>query len=255
MAYSPYNERQAYAHRLRDFHPHVVVISFCMNDVVDPALHWASLVAGDLAVDKLPPDAIPDMAYHREHGLPKLQQAARRKRSRLQRLLNRSALYRHGIAPLLAPGMPDTSVTADGKRYPAYLSGEDDLGMQVLMDYDSTEWVWLRAQYDAMLADIRRDGAEPFIVVNPLQYQLRDGYPLFPQRLFERYCAERKVRCLDLLPALREHGGAELFFGTYEGVIDVWHYTVKGHAVVGAALADALTREGLLVRKPTAPLP
>jgi hypothetical protein len=246
IAYSAFNEREYYAHRLRDFHPNVVVISFCMNDVVDPSLHWAKLIGGGPMLDNLPPDAIPNPAYHRDHALPLLHRRIDEHGSLLHRLVGKSELYRRALAPLLASGMPDTTVTANGKRYPAYLSGEDTLGMDVLMDWDSTEWVWLRAQYDAMIADIRRDGAAVVILVNPLQYQLDEGYPLFPQRLFDRYCAERGVPCFDVLPALREHGGARLFFGRFNGVIDVWHYDVEGHEVVGAALADFLLREGLL---------
>jgi hypothetical protein len=246
VAYTAYNERQFYAHHLRDLHPDLVVISFCMNDVVDPVLHWAKLVAGSFAAERLPADAIPDPAYHEAHAMPLFREERRAEASLSRRLLGRSELYRRAVAPLLAAGVPDTHVVSGGKSFPSYLTGDDTLGMDVLMDYGSPEWSWLRAQYDGMLEDMRRDGARVAILVNPLQYQLMEGYPLFPQRLFERYCQERGVPCLDLVPALREHGGEALFFGKRENEVDVWHYTSAGHVVVGEALAAFLRREGLL---------
>jgi hypothetical protein len=252
LAYSPFNEREYYASRLRAFHPSLVVISFCMNDVVDPTLHWAKAVGGRSPLDELPPDAIPNPAYHRDHALPLLQRHLDEQGSHLRDLLDQSAFYRVVVDPLLGPGIPDTSVTAGGKKYPAYLTGEDTLSIEVLMDWDSTEWVWLRKQYDEMIADIRSDGAEVVILVNPLRYQLEEGYPLFPQHLFARYCAQRKVACFDVGPALRKYGGASLFIGTAHGVLDIWHYNAKGHAVVGAALADFLLRRKLFVRPPSA---
>jgi hypothetical protein len=250
IAYSPFNEREYYAHRLRDFHPELVVISFCMNDVVDPTLHWAKAVSGRAPLDDVPPGAIPNPAYHRDHALPLLRGRIEAQGSALRQLLGGSAFYRRVVDPLLAPGIPDTSVTAGGRRYPAYLTGEDTLGIDVLMDWDSTEWAWLRAQYDEMIADIRRDGAAVVILVNPLRYQLEEGYPLFPQHLFTRYCAMRDVPCFDVGPALRKYGGVKLFLGTSHGVMDVWHYNVKGHMVVGAALADFIRRRGLLAEAP-----
>jgi lysophospholipase L1-like esterase len=246
IAYTAYNERQFYESHARELHPSLVVISFCMNDVVDPVLHWAKLVAGNFALDRLTPAAIPDPAYHQAHALPQFRKERSAEPSAFKRLLGRSELYKRAVAPLLVPGMPDTHVTSGGKTFPSYLTGEDGLGMDVLMDYESIQWVWLRQQYDAMLEAIRKDGVKVAILVNPLQYQLMEGYPLFPQRLFDRYCKEHGVACLDVLPALKAHGGEKLFFGKRDGEVDIWHYTPEGHAVVGEALAEFLAREGLL---------
>jgi hypothetical protein len=255
VAYSPYNERMYYAHRLRHLHPRLVVVSFCMNDVADPVLHWANLVSGSLQPEQLPPEAIPNPAYHEGHAMPLYRRWVQEQRGRARRILGKSELYKRAIAPLLAPGIPDTTIVAGGKKYPAYLSGEDTLGMDVLMDYDSVEWQWLRRQYDLLLDDIRQDGAEVVILVNPLRYQLMEGFPLDPARLFERYCRERKVRCLDALPALARRGGERLFFGNFGGTFDVWHYTAEGHEVVGDALAEHLTREGMIPARPRTPTP
>jgi lysophospholipase L1-like esterase len=246
IAYTAYNERQFYAHHARELHPNLVVISFCLNDVVDPVLHWAKLVAGSFAMDRLTPEAIPDPAYHQDHAMPLVREWRSAQPSLSARVLGKSEFYKRAIAPLLVAGMPDAHVTSGGKTFPSYLTGEDTLGIGVLMDYESIQWKWLRRQYDGMLEDIRKDGAKVAILVNPLQYQLMEGYPLFPQRLFDRYCKERGVACLDVLPALKAHGGDKLFFGKREGEVDIWHYTPEGHAVVGEALAEFLAREGLL---------
>src|SRR5580704_13227046 len=57
-AYGPYNEWKLYASKLAAFHPDLVLVAFCMNDVVDPSLHWASMMT-PAAARALPAEAIP----------------------------------------------------------------------------------------------------------------------------------------------------------------------------------------------------
>ena len=59
-----------------------------------------------------------------------------------------------------------------------------------------------------------------------------------PQHLLQSLCAEERLQCLDLLPALRVHAraGAQLYFR--EG-----HWTEEGHRVAATLLAERLTRD------------
>lgn len=242
-AYSPYNERALYQTRGRELHPSFVVVSICLNDVADPLLHWGTRIAG--ASKAVPDAAIPNPAYHRDHAMATWAELQKPKGGRLQK----TAIYQRLIAPLGGPGIPDVTIAgAGGERFPAFLVGEDTLSIEVLTDPKTPEWTWLRGQLDGLAADIRADGAEPLLLINPLSYQLRPGYPAFPQTVFADYCAERKLKCLDVLPALREGGGEKLFLGVHsKGVLDVWHYTSQGHEVVGKALGEWL--RGIIDKK------
>lgn len=235
-AYSPYNERALYLTRGRELHPSFVLISICLNDVADPLLHWGPRIAGSSRA--VPDAAIPNPDYHRDHALAAWQELQRPHGGRLRQ----SAIYQRLIAPLFGPSIPDVTIAgADGQRFPSFLVGEDTLSISVLLDPKTPEWTWLRGQLDALAADVRADGAEPLLLINPLSYQLRPGYPAFPQRVFADYCTERGIRCLDVLPAIREGGGEQLFLGTHsKGVLDVWHYTIQGHEIVGRAVGEWL---------------
>src|SRR5262249_54108034 len=134
-----------------------------------------------------------------------------------------------------------------------FLSAEDTTTMDVLADYDSTEWAWLRSIYDQILGAVRADGAAVAIVVNPLDYQLDPAYPIDPSPAFARYCPERKVPCFDLIPVMREHRAEHPFIGTRGGIIDLWHYAPAGHRIAAHALADMLLGAGLLPPRPSTP--
>ena len=91
----------------------------------------------------------------------------------------------------------------DGRRWPTYITGEDTISIEMLTDYDSPEWMWLRGMYDRLADEVASDGARLVIMVLPLAYQMDAEYPFLPQSLFARYCEERSLMCLDLLPAFQ----------------------------------------------------
>lgn len=104
---------------------------------------------------------------------------------------------------------------------------------------------------DKLVTSVTQEKAQVVLLLNPIQYELAPDYPFFPQRLFERYCQERELKCLDVLPALRAGGGEQLFRGKQRTIVDVWHYTAAGHDVVAQSLAAYLEREHLLPPRTT----
>lgn len=247
--YSTYNELAFYLDRGRAFHPNLVLLSFCMNDVVDPTIHWSQLVDDVRKLSQfVPKEAIPNLEYHRTHSVPLAEKMYRERYGTPYRLLHQLELYK--LYDVAFPSIPATSVTAGGKRYPAYLVHDDPLSMEVLTDYESTEWKWLRGLFDQLAAAVRADHATFAMLTNPLAYQLDPAYPLHPEEQFLRYCRERGIPCADALPALRARAEGELYLGKARGgVHDVWHYNSHGHAAVGKALADFLEKEKLLPAK------
>lgn len=248
--YSTYNERAWYGADGRVFEPDLLVLGICLNDVVDPLLHWTHLDhrpwSDIAAVDRaIPPEAVPDPAYHRSHVLEPL----RRQRVRLW-LADRSALFRRFGAvagwagPLGGLGRPHTrSVSIDGRTWPAQLTSEDELPITVWTGTDSPQWAWFREQVEALREATAADGVGLALVVFPLAHQLEPDYPFLPQERILALSEEFSLPGLDLLPALRGPGdGAPFLDG------DDWHLSSAGHERVARAL-DAFL-EPLLIPPP-----
>jgi len=234
MGYTAYNEMEYYLARGRDFQPDVVVVAFCMNDVADPELHWSGTRR---EVPDVPAEAIPDPAYHATHVArllgPRLPFLGRR-----SEILRRIALLRD---PRRDPSWKERLYTrVAGRRWPTYITGEDDLGIGVLTDLGSPQWRWLRAVYGRLRSAVEADGGRLVILVVPLAYQLEDGYPLRPQDAFRAYCADQRLVCVDVLAAMRAHRGEGMFPPPQGDWADIWHPTAAGHRLIADALAPAV---------------
>lgn len=240
--YTPYNQLQQYVSRDREIPVDLVVVAFAMNDIVDPELHWNYT---EDAIENIPPEVYPNLRYHEEHVVPILD-ARRRKREQGSTELGR--LVRSAINVKNITEQEASYTVVDGRRWPTYITGEDTISIEVLTDYDSPEWVWIRGMYDRLADEVAEDGARLVIVVLPLAYQMDAEYPFLPQSLFARYCEDRSLMCLDLLPAFRERGGEALFLGERLGYIDIWHLSERGHDVVAAELGAFLKQHDLMGR-------
>ncbi|HZI19437.1 MAG TPA: SGNH/GDSL hydrolase family protein [Pyrinomonadaceae bacterium] len=245
--YTAYNELQYYLARGREFEADVVLLAFCLNDAVNPRLHW-----GDAPGVRFPAEAIPNQTYDREHVLPKMRAASERARRRAprpsawRRLLDRSELYRAvapGVAGLFRRGDEGLAHTPGG--VPVYLTAEDEISIETLTG-DTPEWRWLTDIYGRLDGAVRADGARLFVALFPLAYQLDEGYPFFPQRRLAEFCERRGVPALDLLPALARGGKARVFMLNNSGYYDVWHLSEEGHALAAKELLRALSARGLL---------
>ena len=241
--YTPYNQLHQYVSRDRNIPVDVVVVAFTMNDIVDPELHWNYT---EDAIENIPQEALPNLRYHDEHVAPILE-ARRRERERGSTELGR--LVRSAINVANITDQEASYTVVDGRRWPTYITGEDTISIETLTDYDSPEWVWLRGMYDRLADEVASDGARLVIAVLPLAYQMDAGYPFLPQSLFARYCQERSLLCLDLLPAFRERGAATLFLGEQRGYVDIWHLSDRGHDVVAGELRAFLEQHDLIGRR------
>ena len=238
--YTPYNQIQQYVSRDRDVPVDLVIVAFAMNDIVDPELHWNYT---EDAIENIPPEAYPNLRYHEEHVAPILES---RRRERDQGSTELGRLVRSAIDVTNISDQDASYTVVDGRRWPTYVTGEDTISIEVLTDYNSPEWVWLRNMYDRLADEVASDGAQLVIAVLPLAYQMDAGYPFLPQSLFDRYCEERSLLCLDLLPAFRERGGEPLFLGEQLGYIDIWHLSDRGHAVVAGEFRTFLEQHDLI---------
>ncbi|HWS56683.1 MAG TPA: SGNH/GDSL hydrolase family protein, partial [Pyrinomonadaceae bacterium] len=176
--YGPYNELHYYLTRGREFGADVVVVAFCMNDVVNPRLHW-----GDAPGVEIPDAAIPNLEYDRRHVLPKIRRMSDPARAADARppVLRHSKLY-GALEPAVKRLFARPRDFGEGQRVPTYITGEDPISIEVLTDESSPEWLWLTSHYARLRDAVRADGAALVVALFPLAYQLDEGYPFFPQQ-------------------------------------------------------------------------
>jgi lysophospholipase L1-like esterase len=240
--YTPYNELEYYLAKGRTFEPDIVIVAFCMNDVVDPRLHW-----GDAPGVKIPDDAIPNHEYDERVILPRIQKLKEQatepagtrtwlsKNSQLYSLIEKRLFNRK------------TKFFADtGAAIPTYVTGEDTISIEVLLDRNTPEWKWLASIYRRLDDAVKADGAKMLIAVFPLAYQLQANYPFVPQQQIMNYCNENKILCSDLLPPFRRHPPADIFMLDRAEYHDVWHLTEYGHTLAAEELLASLRQAGML---------
>jgi len=226
QGYTTYNELKLYSTKGKSFQPDLVVLAVCLNDVVNPRLHW---VYTRNALTNIPDAAIPNLEYDREHALPLLESRAHeREAGPPSGWLDRSRLYQavHRSLPRVLREDADAandyrpSLTAPT---PTYLTGEDRLSIEVLLDPRSPEFRWLVTLIGQLHDEVVADGGRFLVVLLPLAYQLDHAYPHIPQTLLCINLDACGITCLDLLPALRVSAASDVFLLWSGGYYDVWH--------------------------------
>ena len=245
--YTPYNELQYFLSEGRAFAADIVIVTFCMNDVADPELHWNWDAASrpwtystNLALTNIPADAIPDKAYNRTHAHPQIE--ARRRQA--QSLWRKSFLHNF-IDTRVKRLWPPTGPTDAAGRL-VRITGEDSLSIERLLDPASERMLWLKSMYGQIAEAVRREGAAPLAVILPLSYQLDPAYPYLPQQVIAEQCRDNGLACLDVLPEFRRHTGPDLFLGRRSGFDDITHLSEVGHQLVAEQLARFLVEQGTL---------
>ena len=236
--YSPYNELHYYLTRGKEFQPDIVVVAFCMNDVVNPRLHW-----GDAPGVRFPNDAIPNHDYDVNHIIPLIQKQKNDRQSKSS-VLEYSALY-----CALAPRLGRLFTKDSNAKIPTYLTAEDTISIEVLVDKTTPESRWLWSIYDRLHAAVQENGAKLVVVLFPLAYQLEDDYPFMPQKQIGEYCQQRSIRCLDLWPSFRQHRKEDIFLLNNSPFYDVWHLTEAGHDLSAKEIERFLVDNRLLPAK------
>jgi lysophospholipase L1-like esterase len=238
--FTPWNALHFYLEEGRRFEADLVVLTLCLNDVADPQLHWDAL---GKTLEEAAPESLPNTAYH---------EGPIRRQLRLHRLRSSPSLLVRTLAKRGLDRWRDHQLETLGhrvegdRRWPVYLTAEHPKTIDVLLDWDSSEWRWLRGILDRLVSAVEADGARFVLAVAPLAYQIDPDYPFLPQALVARYCAERGIACVDLLPALREYPVEQTYLLNFSGVYDIWHWTSVGHQVAAAAFEGFVLDHGLI---------
>ena len=240
--YTAYNELHYYLTKGRELQPDIVVLAFCMNDVVNPRLHWDYTQE---EIINIPREAIPNHTYDQNHVLPKLQEQKKTQYGSRRSLLGYSELYDTLESRLR--WLLERTTGNEAARPPTHVTGEDSLSIEVLLDHNSHEWQWLTSIYDELHNAVKSDQATLVIAVFPLAYQLDENYPFLPQENIDRYCKQNSIHCIDLLQPFRLHRRENIFLSTHSGFYDdIWHLSEYGHDLSAAEISTFLKRHDLL---------
>jgi lysophospholipase L1-like esterase len=225
--YTAYNELQYYLTEGRKFGSDLVIVAFCMNDIVNPRLHWN--YTQNKIVD-IPDAAIPNAEYDRNVILPRVQGR--------KSILQHSELF-NTLERLVSSQKKKNNV-------PTYITGEDSLSIEVLLDENSPEWQWLTSIYDTLHAAVQAEKATLVIAIFPLAYQMDRGYPFLPQKNIMKYCQQNDIHCIDLLPSFKNYAKDDMFLLNRSQYLDIWHLTEFGHKVSANEIFHFLRDENLI---------
>lgn len=233
--YTPYNELKWIQTEARSFEPDLIVVVFCLNDLVNPVEHWGD-PGGDFK--DTPAEAFPDYGEHLTSVAPRLY----RSKNKAEQFLERFAIYR-----ILSKWYTVYNYRADrytvlnGKQWPVYVADESRQSIEVWTNSESQEWKWFEQKVLQMKHAAEQMGAHFEAVLIPLSYQLEDNYPFHPEANFLRFCTKNKMDCLDMLPALKNAKDKSVFMGRHAHHLhDIWHLSPAGHAAAARALYDFL---------------
>ncbi len=265
--YTAYNELQYYLTEGRKFNADIVIVAFCMNDVVDPRLHWGYTKE---RIVNIPEEAIPNLDYDRNQILPRVQKLRMQEiqpddlDGRKLLLLKHSELYdaverrvkylfqkdseKRAHDDERCPGSPRcTKQIANIKsNVPTFITGEDTLSIEVLLDKSSSEWRWLASTYNRLQTAVQSDHATLIIAIFPLAYQLDQDYPFLPQKQMMEHCKQNSILCIALLPSFRQHTKKDIFLLDKEKYYDIWHLTEYGHELSAEEILRFLQVKELL---------
>ncbi len=208
----------SYREIARKYHPDVILIGIFQEDFwrctrsfadtghVKPYFVLSS--KGELQLRNVP--VPPPFSMNTDQFPPLLEQ------NRLQKLLNKSVLYRLAKKPLIK--------LAKNMR---------------LIDPNSTEeWLIGRAILKELILEARRDGATPVLVLMPPQDWAKTVRKTTLERSILLFADRENVALINLHPVFTEavaKDGLEAYY-----IKGDWHWTPKGHALAAKMITEQL---------------
>jgi len=218
--YNPYTEAALFADRGAAYHPDLVLVQFCINDLADPTLHFDAQTR--LHLGMIPDEAFPDPSKRRP--------------------LPRFPLLLRACRALRVCALMDDAWLAWRAQPP---DAQDQLAALAPSNLDDEiRRAWLAARYGEIDQRARAIDAGFAVVVFPYREQVDGTAPAGVQAQLEELGRSEGWITLDLLPAFREasaRGERSLF-------LDTWHPTAEGQRVAAEDTAEELTRLGLIPR-------
>lgn len=138
----------------------------------------------------------------------------------LERILNPSVLYQLAKKPLIKLAK----------------------NMRLIDPESSEEWLVGRAILEALIHEIRQDGAVPILVLMPPHNWAQSTRKTSLERSLIRFADREKVGFINLKPSFNEavaKDGLETYY-----IPGDWHWTPKGHRLAAQTIEDFFNRRG-----------
>lgn len=222
--YTLYNELSFHEERIQKLHPDIVVLALCLNDIVNPVIHWQE----PKLFEKTPLEAYPLGKVEQEEARLWVE----KKNSFSNRLFSQSAIFRFlNHVNMLARKKKSHQVEINGKKWPVHIADESDRSIQQLANRDSLEWQWLEKNIIKLKDEVEASGAKFVLVFLPLAYQVDRAYPIQLNDVYDAFCQEHKMSCFDPLQNfLSTANPKELYMGAHRHHLrDIWHFSAFGH--------------------------
>jgi lysophospholipase L1-like esterase len=221
--YSPFNEVNYYLEAGHLYQPDLVLIAGCLNDIVDPYLHWNRQFGYET---EIPEEAIPNLkCYKKTH------------KKRVKRNIHPHPPEKYPLE--IIRFLKSRSFK---KRYPdipdrGHLSvtGEVFFPIMTWLEDDAPEWQWFSGYYKSLSKSVQRSGSRFGVVFFPLEYQLEEGYPYIPQQRIGTFCRENNIPFLNMLDPLKRDMEESGFWHSYP-FRDSWHLSERGHKIAAKEL-------------------
>ena len=221
--YNPYNEAALFRGKGAAYHPDIVLVQFCINDLNEPTAHFD-------AQTKLELGTIPDAAFPdpRERAAASSQAPCWSDPCSCSRICSAAA----GALRLSLGSAPPLDIAA--------------LAPRELPPGPSRHWIGDR--YQEIAAASEEIGARFAVVVFPYRDQVEGSASSRVQEQLSEIGRERGFEVIDLLPAFRGASSAEPLF------LDLWHPTAAGHRVAADAIVNSLESLGWMPKRHPATL-
>lgn len=211
--YNPYNEAALFQAKGPPYHPDIVLVQFCINDLNDPTSHFDAQTS--LELGRIPDAAFPDPAERADSaerascvvhpcGCSRVCSAA----------LGIVRRWTSSAAPLDAAALAPRNLTAGPSRQ------------------------WIGDLYQEIATASHQIGARFAVVVFPYRDQAEAGASAEVQEQLSQLGRERGFAVIDLLPAFRAADTDEPLF------LDLWHPTTAGHRVAAEEIGAQLQALG-----------
>ncbi len=238
MGYTTYNEVEWLRNRGMALDPDLVLLSFCLNDVVNPRTHWNYTYS---RIVDVPREAIPNKKDDVSRVLPHVNKMESYKTSSLRRTRLGTLILDRLATKRASRFIPDFE-----KNPPTYITYEDPISITVYDDLSTPEMQWLKGQFENFRSLIEDAEIKSGVLLFPLSYQLNEDYPYMPLDQVEKIAEDLELPTCNVLNDLSGKDPADYYFLEEYGFNDIWHFHQEGHVYIADLLAEWLVESELV---------
>jgi lysophospholipase L1-like esterase len=220
--YSTYNELEQLQETVLAYHPNIVVLGFCMNDVASPYAEFTPHTSSQL---NIPDDAIPNPAM-KIHSATLFSKAG-------------AALFRYSYMARYLQSWYARKIKKDKAKVNANFELYNLDCLEALSDPYSIEWQWLGKKLLKMNAVCKANNINLLVAIFPLYYQLDQRYAYADsRRTLMQFCWQNEIPAVDIYDVFEEYS-----LDTRQVIyVDQLHPNEIGHNLAGQIITGGVEK-------------